>query len=1475
MSTQLLPAVKGRPWSHVLWVVVLLGGLLASPARCQAQPEGIFADFITTAGRFTCSLDAVRSPKAAALFIGLATGERPWLDLKTGAVRSQPFYDGQAFTFVRPGTLIQAGSIQDVTSASPDLAFVATLDPSLAFASPGLLAFPSEGTRCQGAEFFITLSSQPDLNGAGTVLGEVIEGREVVDGIGAAPLDAHSRPLTDIAIQHIQIRRVGPAAVAFDVNSQGLPVVAQAPMAITANSGMVNFTIPQKMFAEHLLFSSTNLVDWTAQSLGVDLDALTPGSLTRPANASAEFFRLVQVQYPSSTWAPRQWADKTLTLFMPNGPATLLRFDAQGVLTCDVAGQQVVVDYAWRQAVYRGFLGPIHLPGLPTLTLQLDFASADGGTFRDARSAVSGRFAVNPGGLEAHWALDGDWHDALGLHDLFPTTTGGFSLAPQLRPGTNGCYGPTLAGEGNGAVSLTLTNLPEDRGVTLEGWVNLPHDSASGLLFGFGNQAWDQPTLSVTAAWGFIWVRTGAKNDGAVVQYPRIGDTCWHHLALVLPQGFRQGVPFRFYLDGKETPHLIIDSSHTGGASLDAKASLFGAPFGVGNFNDGHIKIDDVRVWSRALEAAEIAAEAHPTGTGALCENAPPANWAPGPRFVPPTNEPPCSLVLGAHVLTDDTVAIVTDPNPFLKRRIEADCGAYLRAMEGVRASLPVWKPGAEYDLATWEVIIHYRPGIFSALCQSNHFALLTPDVGRVPMQTLALWPQATREFRTPSLSTNGGDVHTMSSENVYFTYLKLPFHMVPGAEYQVVDAWSNAVRWVYHEDRTISWAMKVNQLGYMADAPEKYAYLGSWLGAAGGPLEIGQFVGRPFSVCRESDGESVFAGTIQFRGDESVPTNGVILSGEKVCQMDFSAFTTPGRYYIRVPGVGRSWGFEIGQNAMGEAFYTYLRSLYYQRCGTNLTREFAAWPRGDAHTNTMRSSLPAEYDVFSDHVADGWGLMDASGHFPTNFQDGFQIVRDTATTNLVPGVVGGWHDAGDYDREWSHLRIVEDFVESYLMFPQNFTDGQAHIPESGNGIPDILDEAVWGVEVWRRAQEADGRVALSIESTSHPQIPDPNIDTEPYYLGLATHNSSLLYSEHAARLARGLAAAGATNQARIFVESARRAYAFATGGGPRISVVIEDPDGSFTWTEPAHVDAGNKSKALVQLWLATGDINFYAQLDTPEGAAGFNGEVDSLYWRTFSFDFIDVALDPGKFPAGWGERTRRAILSNADEWLAWQQAHAYRKLWYAPGEGYFSLMGWGNNGFMYIRNLVAAWRLTNDARYRSAALVAVDWMHGANPQGRVNTTGLGQNNTINPLHDPSDTDGLADPVPGICLYGYSFGIIYNARSQIYGLFASQDLGNAFDGVALAQLPPPWNDPVLSMGQIGEILYSRIPLWRNLIALEAANPPQMEFTISECQGPAAAVTGCLLGPGWTPSPALIHRQPRTEAELQDARWFHP
>jgi hypothetical protein len=294
-----------------------------------------------------------------------------------------------------------------------------------------------------------------------------------------------------------------------------------------------------------------------------------------------------------------------------------------------------------------------------------------------------------------------------------------------------------------------------------------------------------------------------------------------------------------------------------------------------------------------------------------------------------------------------------------------------------------------------------------------------------------------------------------------------------------------------------------------------------------------------------------------------------------------------------------------------------------------------------------------------------------------------------------------------------------------------------------------------------------------------------------------------------------------------------------------------------------------------MELWLATEDTAFGDELATTEMDDTFNANVTQLWWKNLIYTAADIALNPDAFPDGWGETAQTAITDRADTWLDAHDTHAYRRAWYAIDHGYYSLMGWGTNMYYPLRALVAAWRLTGDEGYREVALLGLDYHMGANPQGRVHTTGLGDHSTTVALHLPSWADGIDELSPGITLFGPLAGVPWQASQLVYGLSVDARDDPLFSGVELPLMPPPWNNEELTIADVGDTLYEVLPGLRRLLPLESANVPSMEFTVHSTISPAAGVTGCLMGPGWEPDAALLERVPRTDAELQSSLWMLP
>ena len=144
-----------------------------------------------------------------------------------------------------------------------------------------------------------------------------------------------------------------------------------------------------------------------------------------------------------------------------------------------------------------------------------------------------------------------------------------------------------------------------------------------------------------------------------------------------------------------------------------------------------------------------------------------------------------------------------------------------------------------------------------------------------------------------------------------------------------------------------------------------------------------------------------------------------------------------------------------VGDNVFDDAFKQAFKALYHQRCGIELTADYTVFTRGVCHDRPVTLS---NFDAF-----DGEGSA-------------FEGLPAEATDETVE-VTGGYHDAGDYDRRIQHLAVVDALVDLYEIAPTRFALDDLEIPESGNGIPDVLDEALWGVDFFKRLQRNDGGV--------------------------------------------------------------------------------------------------------------------------------------------------------------------------------------------------------------------------------------------------------------------------------------------------------------------------------------------------------------------------------------------------------------
>ena len=100
------------------------------------------------------------------------------------------FYNGTTFHRVIPGFMAQGGDPTGTGTGGPGYAFEDEFSQRTHTA--GALSMANSGPNTNGSQFFITYTSQPQLDGRHTVFGQVIEGTDVLDKL--TPRDPSRNP---------------------------------------------------------------------------------------------------------------------------------------------------------------------------------------------------------------------------------------------------------------------------------------------------------------------------------------------------------------------------------------------------------------------------------------------------------------------------------------------------------------------------------------------------------------------------------------------------------------------------------------------------------------------------------------------------------------------------------------------------------------------------------------------------------------------------------------------------------------------------------------------------------------------------------------------------------------------------------------------------------------------------------------------------------------------------------------------------------------------------------------------------------------------------------------------------------------------------------------------------------------------------------------------------------------------------------
>ena len=242
--------------------------------------------------------------------------------------------------------------------------------------------------------------------------------------------------------------------------------------------------------------------------------------------------------------------------------------------------------------------------------------------------------------------------------------------------------------------------------------------------------------------------------------------------------------------------------------------------------------------------------------------------------------------------------------------------------------------------------------------------------------------------------------------------------------------------------------------------------------------------------------------------------------SGDTVWWVDFSLFTTPGSYRLYSPSLGKqSYDFEIRDDIYNQVVLTALKTFYYQRCNT---------PKEVAYAGDWA-------DPTACHLGDST-TGPAPGH----------------TNRGLLDLTGGWHDAGDYNKySWTAVSTaILQMLRAYEDNPGVFGDGDLNIPESGNGVPDILDEIKWELDWLLKMQLPDGSVLYQMHVDGFASDSPPSVDANPRLYQDPTLESGAIFAGTLALASRIFAAEGMTAYADTLKAAALDAWTWLQGQG-------------------------------------------------------------------------------------------------------------------------------------------------------------------------------------------------------------------------------------------------------------------------------------------------------------------------------------
>jgi endoglucanase len=563
-------------------------------------------------------------------------------------------------------------------------------------------------------------------------------------------------------------------------------------------------------------------------------------------------------------------------------------------------------------------------------------------------------------------------------------------------------------------------------------------------------------------------------------------------------------------------------------------------------------------------------------------------------------------------------------------------------------------------------------------------------------------------------------------------------------------------------KSQDVSSVIRMNQIGFYPSAP-KVAVITDQNAA-------------DFSV------SSVASGEIVFKSKLSAPRKS--LFSEKTTRIaDFSVITKPGLYKLNLPGKIDSYSFEIKPAVFTELTKALIKGFYFQRMSMPIIPEYAGkWSRAEGHPDNAVIIHPA-----------------------------------AASQNRPAGTIlscpRGWYDAGDYNKYIVNSGITMGTLLSlYEDFPAYFNSLKIKIPESGNGAPDLLNEAVWNLRWMLTMQDpSDGGVYNKVTNAGFDGFIMPSAAREPRYLVPKSTAATLDFAAVMAQSARIFG-----NFKNVFpglsdscIKCAEKAWNWAVKN-PNVAYDQNQMNKEFkpVISTGGYGDSDFSDEfiwAASELFISTGKDSFYLAFpifpDTKMPLPSWDNVRLLGYYTLARFENKLTGQAKKDFPM-----LKERIIETAEKMSDGIKDQAYMTVM-GKSAGDFV---WGSNSVAANQGvlLIQAYRLSKDKKFLDYALANLDYILGRNATGYSFVTGYGHKTPMFPHHRLSEADGVTDPIPGLLVGGPNPGQQDGCKTYPSGI-PDESYTDTVCSYASNEIAINWNAPAAYLVGALEALYKK------------------------------------------------------------------